>query len=96
VARGPATPAELTGLRRQLRPALQNGSLPGGDDDDAERLLLTFEELASNGLRHGAPPVRVVVTAADSGCWRYPTPPSIGPRPQPSDETPLREASACT
>ena len=63
----PATPAELTGLRRQLRAALQNGSLPGGDDDDAERLLLAFEELASNGLRHGAPPVRVVVTATISG-----------------------------
>ena len=33
-----------------------------------ERLLLAFEELASNALRHGRNPVRVEVTDAD-GSW---------------------------
>jgi two-component sensor histidine kinase len=59
--------AELTGLRRQLRAALRNGSLPAGDDNAVESLLLAFEELASNGLRHGEAPVSVMVTADGSG-----------------------------
>jgi anti-sigma regulatory factor (Ser/Thr protein kinase) len=63
----PATAAELTHLRRQLRADLRGGRLPAGDDE-GERLLLAFEELTSNGLRHGGPPVRVAVTAAD-GRW---------------------------
>jgi hypothetical protein len=62
----PATPAELTRMRIQLRRALRSGALPTGDDD-GELLLLVFEELVSNGLRHGRPPVEVTVTAAGSG-----------------------------
>ena len=31
---------------------------PGADDDDVDRLLLAFEELVSNGLRHGGGPVQ--------------------------------------
>jgi hypothetical protein len=38
------------------------------EEGAVERLLLTFEELASNALRHGGQPVRVEVTAAD-GFW---------------------------
>ena len=30
-------------------------------------MLLAFEELASNGLRHGRPPVHVTVTATRAG-----------------------------
>jgi anti-sigma regulatory factor (Ser/Thr protein kinase) len=64
----PVTPGELTALRVGLRAALTDGARPdGADDDDIERLLLAYEELASNGLRHGLAPVRVVVTTTASG-----------------------------
>jgi hypothetical protein len=41
-------------------------SLPA-DAEDVERPLLAFEELASNGYRHGGAPVEVVVTATGQG-----------------------------
>jgi len=53
-------------MRVQVRRALRSGTRPAGEDD-GERLLLAFEELVSNGLRHGGPPVEVVVTAAGGG-----------------------------
>ncbi len=60
----PATPAELTAHRRQLSATLQDGSgTTGADEVAVERLLLAFEELASNALRHGREPIRVTVTA---------------------------------
>ncbi|WP_336031031.1 ATP-binding protein [Geodermatophilus sp. FMUSA9-8] len=62
----PGTAAELTAMRRRLRTVLADGELPAGADD-GERLLLAVEELASNGLRHGRPPVDVTVTAAVTG-----------------------------
>src|SRR4051794_41789893 len=66
VLRGtPTTLAELRALRMQLRADLENGSRPpGAADDDLDRLLLAFEELVSNGLRHGGGPGDVVVTGA--------------------------------
>jgi len=64
----PIVPADLTALRVQLRAELTDGSCPAGaGEDDIEQLLLAFEELASNGLRHGRPPVRVTVTTTGSG-----------------------------
>jgi anti-sigma regulatory factor (Ser/Thr protein kinase) len=64
----PVTPAELTALRVGLRTALADGARPAGaTDDDIERLLLAYEELASNGLRHGRAPVQVTVTTTGSG-----------------------------
>jgi anti-sigma regulatory factor (Ser/Thr protein kinase) len=62
----PATETELSAQRAQLRGALADDELPS-DDDDVERILLVFEELASNGLRHGRRPIRVVVTATSMG-----------------------------
>jgi anti-sigma regulatory factor (Ser/Thr protein kinase) len=63
----PATPAELTLARRQLDVALHDGARPAATDEDAvQRLLLAFEELASNALRHGRLPVEVAVTR--TGC----------------------------
>jgi anti-sigma regulatory factor (Ser/Thr protein kinase) len=63
----PNTLAELRALRLRLRSQLSNGGRPAGaDDEDLDRLLLAFEELVSNGLRHGGSPVQVVVTAAGS------------------------------
>ena len=64
----PITAAELTALRGQLHTALRDGPLAIGADGDAvETVLLAFEELASNGVRHGRPPVHVTVTSAGAG-----------------------------
>jgi serine phosphatase RsbU (regulator of sigma subunit)/anti-sigma regulatory factor (Ser/Thr protein kinase) len=64
----PTTLAEVRALRMQLRATIANGGRPpGATDDDVDRLLLAFEELVSNGLRHGGNPVRVVVTSVGSG-----------------------------
>jgi hypothetical protein len=65
----PAARADLTTHRLQLAATLSGGSRPAVAEEGAvERLLLAFEELASNALRHGRPPIRVEVTAAD-GFW---------------------------
>jgi signal transduction histidine kinase len=40
---------------------------PAGDHADLAELLRVFEELASNALRHGRPPVRVVVAPIPIG-----------------------------
>jgi anti-sigma regulatory factor (Ser/Thr protein kinase) len=62
-------PAELTAARCSLRAALAGGVLPAGAaPDDLDRLLLAFEELASNGLRHTRQPVTVTV-ASTAGGW---------------------------
>ena len=80
----PTTPAELTAHRRQLSAALQDGTgTTGADEVAVEQLLLAFEELASNALRHGRGPIRVTVTAGrdawllevtDAAADRPPTP----------------------
>src|SRR5687767_4447646 len=63
----PATGAELTTNRRQLAAALRNCATPSAADDDAvEELLVAFEELASNALRHGGGQVEATVTTADT------------------------------
>jgi anti-sigma regulatory factor (Ser/Thr protein kinase) len=69
-AGSPTTLAELRALRLRLR-ATAGGDLPpgaGAGSDDLDRLLLVFEELVSNSLRHGRAPVRAAVTAL-SGGW---------------------------
>jgi hypothetical protein len=60
--------SDLTLARMSFRAELLSG--PGGartNRDDLDLLLLAFEELASNGLRHGRPPVTVTVTATPTG-----------------------------
>ena len=59
-------PAEINAARNALRD-LDARSLPDGADDDVYHLLLAFEELASNGLRHGGEPVQVQVESCDDG-----------------------------
>jgi anti-sigma regulatory factor (Ser/Thr protein kinase) len=62
------TPRDLTTSRIALREAVLNRPAPcDGAAEDMERLLLAFEELASNGLRHGRAPVAVTVTSTASG-----------------------------
>jgi anti-sigma regulatory factor (Ser/Thr protein kinase) len=64
----PTTLAELTSLRRELRAALLDDSRPLGVDEEAvEGLLLAWEELLSNGLRHGHGEVRATVTTLATG-----------------------------
>lgn len=61
-------PAQLTSARRALRSALTDAALPvRADEDDVAELLLAFEELASNGLRHTRAPIVVEVTATSRG-----------------------------
>jgi len=63
-----ARPAELTAARNVLRRSLTAEPPPqGADADDVDRLLLTFEELASNGLRHSGAPVQVRVDGCHGG-----------------------------
>jgi anti-sigma regulatory factor (Ser/Thr protein kinase) len=61
-------PAQLTAARGALRDDLTGDALPDqADADDVDRLLLAFEELASNGLRHTGQPVVVTVTGCADG-----------------------------
>ncbi|TYP88923.1 ATP-binding SpoIIE family protein phosphatase [Blastococcus xanthinilyticus] len=64
----PTTVAELRSLRLALRAsATDDGPAAGADADDLDRLLLVFEELVSNALRHGGSPVEVTVTEVAGG-----------------------------
>jgi hypothetical protein len=67
----PGTAADLTRLRHTLPTLVGHRSGPAGNDADAdvEGLLLAFQELASNGLRHDRPPVCVGVAPIPIG-WR--------------------------
>jgi two-component sensor histidine kinase len=65
----PASIAELTASRRLLADVLADEVGPTGIDEGAvEHLLLAFEELGSNALRHGRLPVRVRLTV-DADSW---------------------------
>ena len=64
----PETPMDLAVLRGRLRTEAGSGfTPPGAPNCDIELLLLTFEELSSNALRHGRPPTRVSVTLTETG-----------------------------
>ena len=65
----PTRAADITAGRLQLCAALHDGMRPSGATEAAvERLVLVFEELVSNAVRHGRPPVEVVVTGTGD-CW---------------------------
>ncbi|TFV47214.1 ATP-binding protein [Blastococcus sp. TF02A_35] len=60
---------ELAAARATLRSRLcRVGHPPEGDDPSSEQLVLAFDELASNALRHGERPV-VATVVAGSGGW---------------------------
>ena len=62
------SPAGVTFSRSMLRRHIGKGRLPPGmDEGDVEVLLLAYEELASNAIRHGRLPVHVTVTTMDDG-----------------------------
>ncbi|MGY1594741.1 ATP-binding protein [Geodermatophilus sp. SYSU D00708] len=61
--------AELPSARAALRSRLDGVGFPADEEDHAaERLVLAFDELASNALRHGLSPV-VATVIAGSGGW---------------------------
>ena len=61
--------ADLPAARAGLRTRLGDVGFPRDDADHAgERLVLAFDELASNALRHGESPV-VATVVAGSGGW---------------------------
>lgn len=63
-----ARAADLTTSRRRLADQLATNPLTASAAaDDIQRLLLAYEELASNGLRHGRAPVNVTVHATSDG-----------------------------
>jgi len=63
------TVAELPGVRSELRSRLGAAGFPDdGTDASGEQLVLAFDELASNALRHGEAPV-VATVVAGSGGW---------------------------
>ena len=63
-----SAPPDLTALRRKLHEEILRLGLPDEvGQDDVERLLLSFEELTSNGFRHGRGPVCVTVTQDATG-----------------------------
>ena len=55
-------------VRSDLRARIAHPSVSSGSTDDArDGLLLVFEELASNALRHGGGDVRALVVAGSNG-----------------------------
>lgn len=77
----PVRPPDLTAHRRELAAALHDGGRPATVDEGAvERLLLVFEELASNALRHGSAPVVVELTTFDR-FWLLDVSDAAGDRP---------------
>src|SRR5687768_224319 len=68
---GPESGSALVIGRRGLSAALHDGARPPDADEGAvERLLLVYEELTSNALRHGRRPVEVTLAsvAAEPAC----------------------------
>lgn len=61
----PAGVAELTHARRHLAATLSAAAAAGEVSAGAvERLLLVFEEIGSNALRHGGGPVEITLTGS--------------------------------
>jgi hypothetical protein len=61
------TPMDLTVSRNGLRRMVDTKWLRHRAPVDVDELLLVYEELSSNGLRHGRPPVRVHVATTGRG-----------------------------
>ena len=60
----PVRAADVTARRLQLASVLHVGMRPSAAAEAAvERLLLVFEELVSNAVRHGGAPIEVMVSA---------------------------------
>jgi len=72
-------------VRMDLRARLAHPSLAARSTEDArEGLLLTFEELASNALRHGGGAVEALIVAVPSGWLIVLSDEAPGSPPQPA------------
>ena len=95
----PRSPSSVR-MRMQLRAGSRRTAArpAGAADDDVDRLLLAFEELVSNGLRHGGGPVERGRDrrAGPAGCWRSATRRGTRRRSRPSTGTPPSAGSGCT
>jgi anti-sigma regulatory factor (Ser/Thr protein kinase) len=60
-------PSAVTSARQHLGSTLTASLRTEGTRDDVERLLLAFEELASNAVRHGRGPARARVSRLPAG-----------------------------
>jgi anti-sigma regulatory factor (Ser/Thr protein kinase) len=76
------TPADVTAARTRLRD--EAAAQDVATADDVQRLLLSFEELASNGVRHGRAPVRVRVSVTAAGWLIDVTDAAVGRPPTPA------------
>jgi hypothetical protein len=90
-------PGDLTADRRRLSAALHDGARPPGADEGAvERLLLAYQELTSNSLRHGRRPVGAPCPApTPAGCSKSATPRPTGRPALPSAASRGKGASGC-
>src|SRR4051794_41843999 len=71
------TVAELPSARAGLRSRLGDvGFPPDGENTAGERLVLAFDELASNALRHGGAPGGATIVAGRGGGGRRGRPPA--------------------
>lgn len=61
------TVAQLPATRATIRGRLSEAAPPSTTNDSAESLVLAFDELASNALRHGGTPVVATVVAYPDG-----------------------------
>ncbi|MGY1739621.1 MULTISPECIES: ATP-binding protein [unclassified Blastococcus] len=87
----PTSAADVTAGRLQLDAALHDGARPSAAvEGSVQRLLLAFEELVSNAVRHGRPPIEVTV-AAVGDCWLLEVTDAAGDRPPTPD--PERDAA---
>lgn len=60
--------AELPAARAGMRARLGSAGLPPAEGDESgEQLVMAFDELASNALRHGESPVVATVVAGSRG-----------------------------
>jgi hypothetical protein len=81
----PASPAELTRSRRRLAAALRPDEAAGTVAVGAvERLLLVFEEVGSNALRHGRGPVEITLTRSTTHWLLEVSDAAVDSRPDPA------------
>lgn len=59
--------AELPRTRADARALADGASRPSADAEAVEQMILAFDELLSNGLRHGDFPVQADITSSPDG-----------------------------
>lgn len=80
------SPAELAHLRTRLRTELTGSSVVAHLEREhwSERMVLIVDELASNGLRHGGPPVAATLSRSGDHWMIAITDSAAGQPPQPA------------